>query len=85
MSGGRDALHERWSTQATHGISKTAIRTSAGDSSCSPLLCFVFAIKVPPSHKSQILYDTVEIALSRMQSAKAASSADELPWLRERQ
>lgn len=57
----------------------------AVNSSRSPLLSFVFGIKVPPSHKSQILYDTVEIALSRMQSAKAASSADELPWLRERQ
>lgn len=57
----------------------------AVNSSRSPLLSFVFGIKVAPSHKSQILYDTVEIALSRMQSAKAASSADELPWLRERQ
>lgn len=57
----------------------------AVNSSRSPLLSCVFGVKVPPSHKSQILYDTVEIALSRMQSAKAASSADELPWLRERQ
>lgn len=46
---------------------------------------FVFGIKVPACHKSQILYDMVEIALSKMQSAKAAWSADELPWLRERQ
>lgn len=62
-----------------------AIRTSAVNSSCSPLPSFVFGVKVPPSQKSQILYDTVEIALSKMQSAKAASSADELPRLRERQ
>lgn len=64
---------------------KFAIRTSEVNSSRSPLLSFVFAIKVLPSHKSQTLYDTVEIALSKMQSAKAASGADELPWLRERQ
>lgn len=62
-----------------------AIRTSGVNSSCSPLPSFVFGIKIPPSQKSQILYDTVEIALSKMQSAKAASSADELPWLRKRQ
>lgn len=62
-----------------------AIRTRVVNSSCSPLPSFVFGIKVPPSQKSQILYDTVEIALSKMQSTKAASSADELPWLRERQ
>lgn len=62
-----------------------AIKTSAVNSSCPPQPSFVFGVKVPPSQKSQILYDTVEIALSKMQSAKAASSADELPWLRERQ
>lgn len=45
----------------------------------------VFGIKVPPGQKNQILYDAVEIALSKTQSAKADSSADELPWLRERQ
>lgn len=90
MSGGRNAdsfahVRERWRTQATHEISKTPNENQAVNPSRSPLLSFVFGIKVPPSHKSQILYDTVEIALSRMQSAKAASSADELPWLRERQ
>lgn len=62
-----------------------AIRPSAVNSPCSPLLSFVFGIKVPPCHKSQILYDILEIALSKMQSAKAASSADELLWLRKRQ
>lgn len=59
--------------------------TSAVNSSWSPLLSFVCGIKVVPSHKSQILYDKLEIALSKMQSAKAASSADELPCLRRRQ
>lgn len=43
------------------------------------------ASKFHARHKSQILYDIVEIALSKMQSAKAASSADELLWLRKRQ
>lgn len=62
-----------------------AVRASAVNSSCSPLPSLVLGVKVPPSQRSQILYDTVEIALSKMQSAKAASSADELPWLRERQ
>lgn len=62
-----------------------AIRHSVVNSPCSPPLSFVFGIKVPPRHKSQILYDIVEIALSKMQSAKAASSADELLWLRKRQ
>lgn len=62
-----------------------AIRTRTLNAPCLPLPSFVFGVKVPPSQKSQILYDTVEIALSKMQSAKAASSADELPWLRERQ
>ena len=79
-----------WSTQAKHRSRYTkdfqfAIRPSVVNSPCSPPLSPVFGIKVPPSHKSQILYDTVEIALSKMQSAKAASSADELLWLRERQ
>lgn len=79
-----------WSTQAMHRHRYTqdfqfAIRPSTVNSPCSPLLSFVFAIKVPPCHKSQILYDIVEIALSKMQSAKAASSADELLWLRKRQ
>lgn len=90
MSGGGNVdsfahVRERWRTQATREISKTPNENQAVNPSRSPLLSFVFGIKVPPSHKSQILYDTVEIALSRMQSAKAASSADELPWLRERQ
>lgn len=62
-----------------------AISSSAADSSCPPLPSFVFGVKVPPSQKSQILYDRVEIALSKMQSAKAAWSADELPRLRGRQ
>lgn len=79
-----------WSTQAVHRRRYTqdfqfAIRLSAVNSPCSPPLSFVFGIRVPPRHKSQILYDIVEIALSKMQSAKAASSADELPWLRKRQ
>lgn len=82
-------LHTR-STQARHKHRYTqdfqfAIRPSAVNSPCSPPLSFVFGIKVPPCHKSQILYDIVEIALSKMQSAKAASSADELLRLRERQ
>jgi hypothetical protein len=33
---------------------------------------------ISPLHKSQTFHDTVEIALSKMQSTKAASSADEL-------
>lgn len=69
---------ERW-------FSICNVRTRTLNASCSPLPSFVFGVKAPPSQKSQILYDTVEIALSKMQSAKAASSADELPWLRERQ
>lgn len=82
--------HEHWSTQARHKHRYTqdfqfAIRPSAVNSPCSPPLSFVFGIKVPPCHKSQILYDIVEIALSKMQSAKAASSADELLGLRKRQ
>lgn len=79
-----------WSTQAKHGSRYTrdfqfAIRPSVVNSPCSPPLSLVFGIKVPPRHKSQILYDIVAIALSKMQSAKAASSADELLWLRKRQ
>lgn len=62
-----------------------AIRHSVVNSSCSPPPSPVFGIKVPASHKSQILYDIVEIALSKTQSAKAASSADELQGLRKRQ
>lgn len=79
-----------WSTQAVHRHRYTqdfqfAIRPSVVNSPCSPPLSLVFGIKVPPRHKSQILYDIVEIALSKMQSAKAVSSADELLWLRKRQ
>lgn len=62
-----------------------AIRPSAVNPPCSPAPSLAFGIKVPPRHESQILYDIVEIALSKMQSAKAASSADELLWLKERQ
>lgn len=65
-----------------------------GFSICNQTRCselFMFASSVlciwhqSSHHKSQILYDIVEIALSKMQSAKAASSADELTWLSERQ
>lgn len=82
--------HTQWSTRGVHRRRYTqdfqfAIRPSVVNSQCSPPLSFVFGIKVPPRHKSQILYDIVEIALSKMQSAKAASSADELLWLRKRQ
>lgn len=82
--------HTHWSTQAVRMHRYTqdfqfAIRPCVVNSPCSPPLSFVFGIKVPPHHKSQILYDIVEIALSKMQSAKAASSADELLWLRKRQ
>lgn len=77
-------------TELTHESKYTqdfqfAIRASVVNSPCSPPLSLVFGIKVPPCHKSQILYDMLEIALSKMQSAKAASSADELLWLRKRQ
>lgn len=82
--------HTHWSTQAVHGRRYTqdfqfAIRHSVVNYPCSPPLSLVFGIKVPCRYKSQILYDIVEIALSKMQSAKAASSADELLWLRIRQ
>lgn len=82
--------HTHWSTHAGHNSGYTqdfqfAIRLSMVNSPCSPPLSLVFDIKVPPCHKSQILYDILEIALSKMQSAKAASSADELLWLRKRQ
>lgn len=62
-----------------------AIRPSVVNYPCSPPLSLVFGIKVLCRHKSQIFYDIVEIALSKMQSAKAASSADELLWFRKRQ
>ena len=78
-------VHKPHTGADTHRIFQFAIRPSVVNSPCSPPLSFVFGIKVPPRHKSQILYDIVEIALSKMQSAKAASSADELPWLRKRQ
>lgn len=76
------------STQAVHRHTQDfqfAIRPSVVNSPCSPPLSLVFGIKVPLRHKSQILYDIVEIALSKMQSAKAVSSADELLWRRIRQ
>lgn len=44
----------------------------------SPLTPLYLEITISPLHKSQTFYDTVEIALSKMQSTKAASSADEL-------
>lgn len=78
-------VHKPHTGADTHRNFQFAIRPSMVNSPCSPPLSFVFGIKVPPRHKSQILYDIVEIALSKMQSAKAASSADELLWLRKRQ
>lgn len=48
-------------------------------------LSLVFGFKAAPYHESQILDDMAEIALSKMQSAKAASSADELLQLWKRQ
>lgn len=80
----RAGAHARTHTHAL--CFQFAIRAQCGELFTFSLRCpFVFGIKVPPCHKSQILYDIVEIALSKMQSAKAAWSADELPWLRERQ
>lgn len=56
---------------------------------CSELFNFASSViciwNQSSRHKSQILYDIVEIALSKMQSAKATSSADELMWLNKRQ
>lgn len=90
MSGGGNVgvsahVRERWRTQATHEVSKTPMRSRRSTLHVRRYCPLRSASKFRPSHKSQILYDTVEIALSRMQSAKAASSADELPRLRERQ
>lgn len=61
------------------------IRSKRGELFMFASLSLVFGFKAPAYHKSQILHDTAEIALSKMQSAKAASSADELLQLRGRQ
>lgn len=81
---------KHWRTQVMHRRRCTqdfqfVIKHSMAKSPCSLSLSLAFGIKAVLRHESQILYDIVEIALSKMQSAKAASSADELLWLRKRQ
>lgn len=80
-----EELHVQLRNARVHKCRIFTIRSKRGELFMFASLSLVFGFKAPAYHKSQILHDTAEIALSKMQSAKAASSADELLQLRGRQ